>query len=122
MSLNVGNNVGYVKARAFAIRIIRLCRILRDRSREHYGMINQLSRSGTSIGANLAEATMAQTQPDFIAKVQISLKECSETSFWLDIMHETGVINDAEYDSMDNDCDELIRILISTLKTAKSRL
>lgn len=122
MSLNVGNNIGYIKARAFAIRIVRLCQILRKRSREHNSLINQLSRSGTSIGANLAEATMAQTHPDFIAKAQISLKECGETSFWLDIMHETGVINDAEYDSIDNDCDELIRILISILKTAKSKL
>lgn len=121
MSLNVGNNVGYLKAKAFAIRVVKLCHMLRDRSREHYSMINQLSRSGTSIGANLAEAVMAQTHPDFIAKVQISLKECGETSFWLDIMHETGVINNTEYVSIDSDCDELIRILVSILKTAKIR-
>jgi four helix bundle protein len=76
-------------------------------------------RSGTSIGANIHEAIQGQSRADFISKMSISLKEASETSYWLVLLHKTNYLDDNVYSSLKSDLDEMIRILIATIKTTK---
>ena len=106
------------KSKEFAIRIVRLYKYLCKEKRE-FVMSKQLMRCGTSIGANLSEAIYGVSRNDFLAKVYISLKECAETKYWLDILYETGYLSDNEYDSINNDCTELIKLLTSTVKTTR---
>ena len=110
------NSIAYEKSRQFAIRVICLYKHLTE-DRHEYVMSKQLLRSGTSIGANLAEARRAISRADFLAKVYIALKECSETDYWLDILHETSFISDPEYFSLHSSCEEIIRILTATTRT-----
>ena len=84
-------------------------------------LTNQVFRSGTAIGALVREAEFAQSSSDFINKLQISLKECNETIYWLNLLQETGYISEKEFDSMMDDCNELIAMLISSIKTSKKR-
>ena len=106
------------KSKAFAIRIVKLYQYLSGTKRE-YILSKQLLRSGTSIGANVYEALHGQSKADFIAKLSISLKEASETGYWLEILSETGYIESREYESMKTDCDELMKILTSILKSSR---
>jgi four helix bundle protein len=87
----------FVKSKAFAVRVINLYKYLCD-TKSEYVLSKQLLRSGTSIGANVREANYAQTHKDFIAKMQIALKEAGETEYWLELLHETGYITSTEYD------------------------
>jgi four helix bundle protein len=105
------------RSKKFAIRIIGLYKNLLDK--KEFVLAKQVLRSGTSIGANLAEAECAISKRDFLAKVYISLKECSETIFWLDLLYETGFITESEYTSIKEDCEILRRILSATTKTLK---
>ena len=82
-------------------------------------MSKQLLRSGTSIGANVCEGLNAQSRKDFISKLNIALKEASETDYWLDVIHSAEYFTDQEYDSLKADNDELLKILISTIKKTK---
>ena len=107
------------KSRKFAIRVVRLYQYLRDDKRE-YVLAKQLLRAGTSIGANLAEAECAISRKDFLSKVYIALKECSETLYWLELLHETHYLTMEQYSSMQSDCEELRRILSATTKTMQS--
>ncbi|MBQ6989971.1 MAG: four helix bundle protein [Clostridia bacterium] len=84
-------------------------------------MINQLLRSATSIGANLHEAQYAQSTNDFISKLEISQKECYETEYWLELLYETDCMNEEEYKVLQNECGAIRRMLISSLKTIKSK-
>ena len=99
----------------FALIVIRSCKELRDAKCES-ALINQFLRSGTSIGANVREAFYAHSKADFIAKLQIALKECAETEYWIELLTESEYYNDKE---TLNKCVELKRILISSLNTAK---
>ena len=101
----------------FAVKIIKLCETIKG----HYSLVNQLERSSTSIGANIHEANYAHGKNDFIAKLQISLKECYETEYWLELLYETGCIEEAIYKSIQNDCGAIRRMLISSLKTIKAK-
>ena len=83
-------------------------------------MINQMFRSGTAIGALVSEATYAQSAADFINKLSIALKECNETLYWLNILKDTEYINEKEFISMSTDCEELLALLISSIKTTKN--
>lgn len=103
------------KTKEFALIVIRSCKELRDAKCES-ALINQFLRSGTSIGANVREAFYAHSKADFIAKLQIALKECAETEYWIELLTESGYYNDKE---TLNKCVELKRILISSLNTAK---
>lgn len=103
------------KTKEFALIVIRSCKELRDAKCES-ALINQFLRSGTSIGANVREAFYAHSKADFIAKLQIALKECAETEYWIELLTESGYYNDKE---TLNKCAELKRILISSLNTAK---
>jgi four helix bundle protein len=106
------------KSKKFAIRIVRLYQFLRKEKRE-YVISKQLLRSGTSIGANLAEAVYAISRADFLAKITIALKEASETLYWLDLLHETGYLNENQFTSLKKDADELRKLLASSAKTIK---
>lgn len=105
------------KSKAFALEIIRECNQLKQQKRESV-LINQLLRSGTSIGANIREAFYAHSRADFASKLQISLKECSETEYWLELLLESGYSNNREL--LDH-CVEIKRILISSINTVKSK-
>jgi four helix bundle protein len=107
------------KSRTFAIRIYNLYKFLCDKKRE-YTLARQLLRSGTSIGANLSEARYAISRKEYLAKATIALKECAETEYWLDLLKETNLLSPTEHDSIIQDCQELLRLLISTVKTLRS--
>ena len=82
-------------------------------------MSNQIKRSGTSIGANVVEGLFAQSKKDFISKMNIALKECVETQYWLRLLHRTEFLTDAEFSSLNSDADEIGRILSSIINSAK---
>ena len=100
----------------FSVKIIKLCEGIKG----HYSLTNQLERSGTSIGANIHEANYAHSKNDFISKLQIALKECYETEYWLELLFETGCIEEENYKHFQNECGAIRRMLISSLKTVKT--
>ena len=107
-----------VKSKAFALDVIKVCKELRNAKCEG-ALINQFLRSGTSIGANIREAFYAHGKADFVAKLQIALKECSETEYWIELLLESGYYNDI---TLLNNCTEVKRILISSINTAKENM
>ena len=108
------------KSYKFAIRIVRLYQYLRKEYNE-YDLSRQILRSGTSVGAIIREAEYAQSNADFISKFSISLKEANETDFWLSLLKDTDYIEEKLYDSLFSDCDEIISMLVSTIKTMKGK-
>ena len=102
----------------FAIEIVRLCESMKGKS----ALTNQLLRSGTSIGANIHEANYASSKADFIAKLQIALKECHETEYWLNLFARTDLISETTYSKLSNDSGKIRKILISSINTAKGNL
>ncbi len=107
------------KSFQFAIRIINLYKHLRSIKKE-YTLSKQLLRSGTSIGANIAEAQQAQSRADFVSKLSIALKETTETKYWLRLMAATDYLSAQEYQSIFSDCVELEKMLVSSIKTVKT--
>ena len=107
------------RAKAFAKSIVCLCRKMKEEHKESV-LVNQLLRSGTSIGANIHEAQYAQGKKDFISKLEIAQKECYETEYWLELLFETECMDDESYKSFKNDCGAIRRMLISSLNTVKS--
>ena len=103
----------------FSVDIVNTYKSLCENKKE-YVLSKQLLRSGTSIGANLVEAQNAISHKEFLAKVYISLKECAETSYWLELLFRTNYLSQTEFDKINNGCQELNRILNSITKTAKS--
>ena len=103
---------------AFAVRILKLT----DDIKGHYSLCNQLERSGTSIGANIREAKYAHSRADFIAKLQIALKECYETEYWIEIAVKSGILMDALAGSILHDCGTIRRLLIASINTAKENM
>lgn len=104
------------KSKAFALRIIKVCNEVKSTKRESV-LTNQLLRSGTSIGANIREAFYAHGRADFIAKLQIALKECSESEYWLELMIESGYYGDK---TILDQCIEVKKLLTSSINTAKN--
>ena len=109
------------KSKAFAKDIVFLSRSLKERRVEGV-LINQLLKSGTSVGANIHEAQYAQGTKDFISKFEIALKECNEAGYWLELLYETNSINKNEYERFRIACSELRRMLVATVTTTKSKL
>lgn len=109
------------KSFRFAVRIVEAYRYLTTRKKE-YVLSKQLLRSGTSIGANIAESQQPQSIPDFISKLSISLKEASETKYWLRLLHATHYLTDKEANSLLRDCTELEKLLTSILKTTRRKV
>ena len=103
------------KCMNFSIRIVGLCRFLNEEKHE-YKIADQMFRSGTSIGANIAESQCAISKNDFIAKLYISLKEANETLYWLRLLQKTQYITNKQYESIYKDCEELKRMLVSITK------
>lgn len=99
----------------FSVQVIKLC----ERIKGHYSLVNQLERSATSIGANIREANYAHGRPDFIAKLQIALKECYETEYWIELFVKSGIADRETVKGLYNQCGTIRRILISSLNTAK---
>ncbi len=110
-----------IKSKAFAKQIVLLCQEIKNIKRESV-LTNQLLRSGTSIGANIHEAQYAQGKKDFISKLEIAQKECNETEYWLELLYETGYIDEARYKPIKNECGAIRRILISSITTTKNNL
>ena len=103
------------KSKAFALEIIKVCNFIKREKKETV-LTNQLIRSGTSVGANIREAVYAHGRADFIAKLQISLKECSESEYWLELLIESGYYND---ETILEQCIEVKKLLIASINTAK---
>ena len=104
----------------FAVEIIELVRFLRS---HHENIIsNQIGRSGTSIGANIHEANYAQGKKDFISKLEIALKEASETGYWLELLYKTNYIDEHQYKSLSDKCTSIRVLLIASCRTAKNNL
>ena len=112
------DNVVVIKSKAFALRIIKLYRYMQSEQGE-YVLSKQLLRSGTSIGANVKEAIQGQSKADFYSKLNISLKEASESEYWLELLHESGYLEKEAFESIYSDCQELIKILVSITKTQR---
>ena len=106
------------KAKIFAKDIIWLCRDMKAERKEAV-LINQMLRSATSIGANIHEAQYAQSEKDFVSKLEIAQKECYETEYWLELLYETDFMPENRYRNLYNDCGAIRRMLISSLKTFK---
>lgn len=109
-------NVIVDKSKLFAIQIVRLYQTLSEQKHE-YVLSKQLLKSGTSIGANVKEAVEAQSRADFASKMNISLKEASETEYWLELLHETDYIDDDKFSELNNLNIELIKILTKIVKS-----
>ena len=107
------------KSFTFAIRVIKLAKFLREEKKE-FILSKQIVRCGTSIGANIEEASGAQSNNDFIAKLHISLKEAKETHYWVRLLRDTDYISTEQAKSLIDDIDDIITILVKSLKTIKS--
>ena len=108
-------NVIMRKSFAFSVRIVNLYKYLSEQKKE-YVISKQIYRSGTSIGANIAEAQRAQSTADFVAKMKIALKEANETQYWLKLLYETKYLSDREYVSLHSDLLEILKILTAICK------
>ena len=106
------------QSKEFAKNIVFLCRRLKQNGVENT-LINQLLRCGTSVGANIHEAQYAQSKKDFVAKLEIALKESNETSYWLKLMYETKRIDLESYQYTEKLCGNIRRLLIASCRTAK---
>ena len=112
------NSIILEKSMDFAVRIVDLYKYLCVDKRD-FILSKQLLRSGTSIGANVHEAVYAQSRKDFVAKLSIALKEASETKYWLKLLRNTNYLTDIQYESINNYCSEVLKILTSIIKNSK---
>ena len=117
---NIMDNVIENKSFQFAIRIVRLYKFLCEEKKE-YILSKQLLRAGTSIGANVTESQQAQSKPDFVSKISISLKEASETKYWIKLLGATEYLSENQTKSILDDCVEIEKILVTILKSAKNQ-
>ena len=108
-------------SKGFAVDIVNLCTEIKDRRKGNV-LLNQLLRSGTSIGANIHEANYASSKADFINKFQIALKECYESDYWLGLFKETKMITDDEYTDIYDKCSKIRKLLVASITTAKGNL
>jgi four helix bundle protein len=115
----MANSILKDKSFAFALSIIEIYKQLREDG--EYVMSKQMLRCGTSIGANIAEANMAQSLADFASKMYIALKEANETLYWLELLSTSGYLNEATAQKLTTDCHELLKMLVSTTKKTAPR-
>lgn len=114
------NDIKTEVSEQFAIEIVNCCNFLSYKKKE-YTMSKQLLRSGTSIGANIAESLYAESDSDFIHKLMIAQKEASETRYWLRLLFKTGYLPEPTYVSLKNECESLLRILSSIIKSMRNK-
>jgi len=115
------DSVVNLKSYAFAIRIVKLSQFLQKEKSENI-LSKQILRSGTAIGALIRESEFGQSKADFISKLSISLKEANESDYWLSLLYDTNYIDDKLYKSLSSDCNEIISLLVSSIKTSKNKL
>ena len=122
MSIGKAKNESIVagKAYAFALEIVKVFKLL-TYERKEFVLSKQLLRSGTSIGANINEAIAGQSKRDFVYKLNIALKEARETVYWLNLLKDSEYINVVEFESLNNKCGEIIKMLSSIIMTTKER-
>ena len=108
------------KSYQFAIRVVKLSQYLQQDKKE-FVLSKQILRSGNAVGALIREAEFGQSKADFTSKMSISLKEANETEYWLSLLNDTGFISEDQFMSLQSDCTELIAMLVSTVKTLKSK-
>ena len=106
-------NIIVIKSEKFADRILKMCKYLSKKRTGDKDMINQIYRSGTSVGANIAESQYAQSRADFLTKLTIALKEANETHYWLGRLNSSGILSKKEYESINMDNEEIIKLLTS---------
>ena len=111
-------NVLKDRSYAFALRTIKLSEHLAA-TRKEYVLSKQVLRSGTSIGANVAEENQAQSRPDFVSKLSIALKEATETDYWINLLRDSGYLRRREADLLLTDCTELVRLLTAIIRTTR---
>ena len=116
----MGENVIYKLSKKFALRIIKLYKYLNDEKKE-FVISKQIYRSATSIGANIAESTFAQSDADFVHKLKISLKEASESKYWLELLFESGIISKEQFDSLINDLQTIIGTIINIINKIEKK-
>ena len=114
------NNPIVDKSLDFAVRIVRFARVIK--SRKEFELAKQVLRSGTSIGANVAESQRAQGDKDFLAKMYVAAKEASETEYWLKLLRKADIITDVEYQSLNNDLNEIVKLLMSITKRLEDKI
>ena len=102
----------------FAVKVIKLCETIKG----HYSLVNQLERSATSIGANIREANYAHGRSDFVAKLQIALKECYETEYWLELFVKAEILKRDTVVEVYNQCGTIRRMLIASINTARENM
>ena len=107
------------ESKAFALRIIKLYQYLKE-EKNIYVLSKQVLRSGTSIGANVRESVNAQSRMDFINKLNIALKEANETEYWLELLHESHLMDDKQFESIYDDCGKIAATLTKIIKSTKS--
>lgn len=115
------NSILNLKSYAFAIRIVRLSQFL-QKDKSEYVLSKQILRSGTAVGALIRESEFGQSKADFINKLSIALKEANESDYWMALLYDTDYIEEKLYQSLSSDCNELISLLVSSIKTSKSKL
>ena len=115
------DNVVFEKSKKFAIRIVNLYKHLCNNKNE-YVLSKQLLRSGTSIGANISEALCSISKKEFLAKMYIAFKECTESKYWIELLYETDYLTKEEYNSIADDCTEIQKLLTTITKTTKNEL
>ena len=118
--ITMKKNIIKEKSYLFAIRVVNLCRYLQETKKE-YVLSKQLLRSGTAPGALVREAEHAQSRADFIHKMSIGLKEINESEYWINLLYDTDYINKEQYDSILIDAQEILKLMISIVKTTKQK-
>ncbi|TVQ16816.1 MAG: four helix bundle protein [Leptolyngbya sp. DLM2.Bin15] len=113
------NNLIKDKSFAFAVRIVKLCKYLNQEKRE-FVLAKQILRSGTAIGALVREAEHGESRADFVHKLAIALKEANETQYWIELLHQTDYIDPKSFESINQDCTELLKLLTAIIKTTKN--
>ena len=109
----------HIKSYSFAVRIVKMFMHFTDNDWRLQAIYKQILRSGTSISANVHESEFAQSPSDFASKLHIALKEANETMNWLNLLHDTDILDDKGFESLANDCNEVISLLVSSIKTIK---
>ncbi len=116
----MAENILITLSKDFAVDTFNLCTKIKESGKDNV-LLNQLLRSGTSIGANIHEANYASSKADFINKFQIALKECYESEYWLDIFVQVNILNKEQFDKMHSKCSKIRKLLIASINTAKNK-
>ena len=113
------NSTLHIKSYLFALRIVRMVQYLRNEKQE-FILSKQVLRSGTAIGALVRESEFAQSPADFINKLSVGLKEANETDYWLNLLYDSDYMDEQSFTSIEKDCNELIALFVSSIKTVKN--